>query len=83
MPDSDGLEVIRILKTDHQRVRIIAISGGGLICGKTYLELARLLGAHVTLRKPVMPSVLLHAVVELAGTPPAAPGPDERGPAPC
>jgi DNA-binding NtrC family response regulator len=65
MPDSDGLEVIRTLRNDHPDVAIIAISGGGMICRTTYLELAHLLGAHVTLQKPVLPSDLVFAVHEL------------------
>ena len=65
MPDSDGLEVIRLLRADHPRIRIIAMSGGGIICGTTYLEIARLLGAHAILRKPILPSDLVHAVGEL------------------
>jgi DNA-binding NtrC family response regulator len=68
MPDSDGLEVIRLLKTDHPNVAIIAISGGGMICRTTYLELAHLLGAQVTLQKPVLPSDLVFAVNELLET---------------
>ena len=71
MPDSDGLEVIRILRADHPNVRIIAISGGGMICRTTYLELAHLLGAHVTLQKPVLPSDLVFAVDELLDATPA------------
>lgn len=69
MPDSDGLEVIRILKSDHPAVRVIAISGGGMICRTTYLELARLLGAHLTLQKPILPSDLIFAVTELLDGP--------------
>ena len=67
MPDSDGLEIIRILRSDHPGVRIIAISGGGMICRTTYLELAHLLGAHATLQKPILPSDLVFAVAELLG----------------
>lgn len=81
MPDSDGLEVIRILKSDHPRVRIIAISGGGMICRTTYLEMAHLLGAHLTLQKPVLPSDLVQAVAELIAGPgaPGAAGTFESG----
>jgi CheY-like chemotaxis protein len=71
MPDSDGLEVIRILTSDHPAVRIIAISGGGMIHRTTYLELAHLLGAHLTLQKPVLPSDLIFAVTELLDDPQA------------
>ncbi len=69
MPDSDGLEVIRILTSDHPAIRIIAISGGGMIHRTTYLELAHLLGAHLTLHKPVLPSDLVFAVSELLDEP--------------
>ncbi len=71
MPDSDGLEVIRILTSDHPAVRIIAISGGGMIHLTTYLDLAHLLGAHLTLQKPVLPSDLIFAVSELLRDPQA------------
>jgi CheY-like chemotaxis protein len=74
MPDSDGLEVIRILTSDHPRVRIIAISGGGMIHRTTYLDLAHLLGAHLTLQKPVLPSDLIFAVSELLDDPQAQRG---------
>jgi CheY-like chemotaxis protein len=69
MPDSDGLEIIRVLKSDHPGVRIIAISGGGMIHRTTYLELAHLLGADLTLHKPVLPSDLIFAVSELLADP--------------
>jgi CheY-like chemotaxis protein len=75
MPDSDGLEIIRLLKSDYPDVRIIAISGGGMICGSTYLELAHLLGADVTLQKPILPSDLIFAVTELLGDHASASGP--------
>jgi CheY-like chemotaxis protein len=71
MPDSDGLEVIRILTSDHPRIRIIAISGGGMIHRTTYLDLAHLLGADLTLQKPVLPSDLVFAVTELLDDPQA------------
>ncbi|MFI5231189.1 MAG: response regulator [Gemmatimonadales bacterium] len=84
MPDSDGLEIIRVLRSDHPGVRIIAISGGGMICRTTYLELAHLLGADVTLQKPILPSDLIFAVSELLAshahraTPGALPGGGSR-----
>jgi len=74
MPDSDGLEVIRVLKSDFPGVHIIAISGGGMICRTTYLEIARLLGATITLQKPVLPSDLVFAVAELIDGPQAEAG---------
>jgi CheY-like chemotaxis protein len=76
MPDSDGLEVIRLLTSDHPAVRIIAISGGGMIHRTTYLELAHLLGADLTLQKPVLPSDLIFAVTELLDDPQPEHDPD-------
>ena len=76
MPDSDGLEVIRTLRKEHPRVSIIAISGGGMICRTTYLEIARLLGANITLQKPVLPSDLVFAVASLVDGPQAEAGCD-------
>jgi CheY-like chemotaxis protein len=76
MPEPDGLQIIEALKRDHPHVRIIAISGGGMICRTAYLELAHLLGAHKTLQKPVLPSDLLYAVSELLEGPQAESGTD-------
>jgi DNA-binding response OmpR family regulator len=53
MEDIDGFEVIRTLKNELHNVKIIAISDGGGLGGKSCLSLARSLGADDALPKPV------------------------------
>jgi CheY-like chemotaxis protein len=52
MPDMDGIEVIMSLRKLQPPIKIIAISGGGRINARDYLELATRLGVHGTLQKP-------------------------------
>ncbi len=62
MPDRDGLEVIGQLRREAAQVRIVAISGGGRLGPRAYLDIARQLGADVALAKPVTASDLLEAL---------------------
>jgi CheY-like chemotaxis protein len=62
MPEQEGIETIRALRRDYPAVRIIAISGAA---EEVYLETAGILGAGVTLRKPIDRQVLLRAIREL------------------
>lgn len=52
MPDQDGIGTINQLKKDHPDIKIIAISGGGRMISQDYLNIARMLGAHHTFKKP-------------------------------
>lgn len=52
MPQKEGLETIRELKADFPDLPIIAISGGGEIVRKNFIEAAQLFGAGATLEKP-------------------------------
>ena len=61
MPGMEGLETIRAIRATHPHVRILAMSGGGMI-GFDYLRVARIFGADETLRKPFR-IVELEAVV--------------------
>jgi DNA-binding response OmpR family regulator len=65
MPEKEGIETIVELRRDHPSLKIIAISGGGRTPPEIYLEDARLLGAHITLRKPFERQELLEAVRKL------------------
>lgn len=65
MPDIDGIELIQELRAGHPRVKIIAISGGGLLPPTACLDAARLLGAHACLVKPLSFPVLLQTVRRL------------------
>jgi DNA-binding response OmpR family regulator len=62
MPDQDGLELIRELRHNNPSVRIVAMSGGGLIKPQVYLESAKGLGAGVLLQKPFNRDQLLAAI---------------------
>ena len=58
MRNVHGLELITILRDFDPRPGIIAISG----TGEVQLDMAQMLGAAVTLTKPVAPELLLGAV---------------------
>ena len=60
MPDMDGLEVTMALHRESPTLKIIAITGGS---GKRdFLEVATLLGAHRTMKKPISIVELLQTV---------------------
>ena len=53
MPDADGLDFIRNVRSvSSKSVKIIAISGGGIGEADAYLSLALKLGADEAIRKP-------------------------------
>jgi CheY-like chemotaxis protein len=72
MPKSNGIELIRTLRSRFPRVRVIAISGGGsfglqsykpdAIKTHAYLAAAREAGAEETLTKPFDMNDLLAAI---------------------
>jgi len=62
MPDEDGIELIRRLKTEHRNLKIIVMSG---TFGPDLLKVARLLGAHATLTKPMTAPELLDCIRNL------------------
>lgn len=63
MPDQDGLESIVALRREFPGVRVIAMTGGSnIVGGMNFLEVAKMLGARRTLRKPFQIHALLNAV---------------------
>ena len=62
MPGQEGIETINGLRNEVPGLGIIAISGA---FGGQYLEVARLLGAHAALGKPLKPDVLLATVAQV------------------
>lgn len=62
MPDRDGLEVTMALHRESPTAKIIVLTGGS--GQRDFLEVAKLLGAHRTMRKPIMIAELLQAVRE-------------------
>ena len=72
MPNKDGIGMIIDLKKEFPKVKIIAMSGGGVNRPEGYLDGAKKLGATRTLTKPIDRDEMLKAVKEtLKG--PAAP----------
>lgn len=63
MPEIEGLELIELVKRGFPDVRIVAVSGDGPGSEGGYLRLARLFGAHATVRKPFSGSALVQAVM--------------------
>ncbi len=62
MKDMDGIETILALRASHQDTRIIAMSGGWDSGNRSYLALAKTIGADQTLCKPFNKSALLDAI---------------------
>ncbi len=65
MPEKEGLETIREIKKSNPDVRIIAISGGGVVHPEMYLELAGKLGADYSFAKPMDTEELVSTIKNL------------------
>lgn len=65
MPEKEGLETIKEIKQMNADIKIIAISGGGIIQPELYLKLAEQGGADMSFTKPVDIDLLLTAVKQL------------------
>jgi len=70
MPELDGIEAIRKIRSDHPGLRIIAMSGGGQIDKADFLHMAEALGADRVLEKPVRSDQLLELVSSVIANPP-------------
>ena len=64
MPNKDGIGMIIDLKKEFPKVKIIAMSGGGVNRPEGYLDGAKKLGATCTLTKPIDRDEMLKAVKE-------------------
>lgn len=67
MPDSDGIEVLKQLNltSTGNNTKVIAISGGGRINGKEYLNIAKQFNADYVFEKPLDINALVEAINEL------------------
>ncbi|MCP4108457.1 MAG: response regulator [Desulfobacteraceae bacterium] len=65
MPEQEGLETIIKLRKEFPEVKIIAMSGGGIIEPEPYLNMAEKVGALRTFTKPVNRKELLEKVREV------------------
>ena len=77
MPEQEGLETIRLIRRDMPDIKILAISGGGRVVDRDFLEVARKLGADDVLYKPLEPRDLLLKLDRLfatVGEPRTSPG---------
>ena len=66
MPEADGLEVIRAVKSQLPNVPILVVSGGGYLEPEFCLEMAEKLGADAVLPKPVPLDQLSRSIDALA-----------------
>jgi CheY-like chemotaxis protein len=66
MPQRDGVELIRALRSAERPVPVLAMSGGSAYGADSVLPMARMVGAQATLRKPFLPSELVAAVEAIA-----------------
>ena len=62
MPGKDGLETITAMRRLRPDIRIVAMSGGGRVGPRIYLDLACQVGADVTLVKPIGNDALRTAI---------------------
>lgn len=65
MPEKEGIETIRELKAIDPQVKIIAISGGGVLDPEQYLGIVKRLGVHRTFAKPFSRDDIVSAVNQL------------------
>lgn len=69
MPDKEGIQIIRELRKEDSKIRIIAMSAGGRGGASDYLKWAKLMGAKQCLSKPITREVLLDAVAGVLALP--------------
>lgn len=69
MPEIEGLELVRHIRSLHPATKVMVVSGGGshLV---SYTQLAKQLGADDVLAKPFTPAELISAVERLLAAPP-------------
>ncbi|MCK6451887.1 MAG: response regulator [Alphaproteobacteria bacterium] len=72
MPDMEGIAAILALRQRQPDIPVIAISGGGRLRNKDFLEAARRMGANRVLPKPFDDDVLIGLVKELLREPASA-----------
>ena len=65
MPEMDGIETLRHIKTEWPDAKVIVISGGGDRTGLDMLPMAEKFGADRTFTKPFNPTELAQAVNDL------------------
>lgn len=67
MPDKSGIQTIMEIRNRYPDIKILAISGGGNARNVDYLDVARKLGAHAIMHKPIRMKELEEMVGEMMG----------------
>ena len=62
MPEKEGIETIRDIRSEAPDTKIIAISGGGRMGNTDFLKIARQLGASDVIAKPLDPDYFISVV---------------------
>ena len=62
MPEVDGVDLLGMIRREGRTVPVIAMSGGGKVDSKSYLDVAKALGAFATIAKPFELDYLLSTV---------------------
>jgi DNA-binding NtrC family response regulator len=62
MPEVDGVDLLGMIRREGLTVPVIAMSGGGKVDSKSYLDVAKALGAFATIAKPFELDHLLSTV---------------------
>ena len=62
MPEVDGVDLLGMIRREGRTLPVIAMSGGGKVDSKSYLDVARALGAFATIAKPFELEHLLSTV---------------------
>ena len=65
MPDQEGMETIRAIRSANPGIKIIAISGA--VNKELYLKVAGGLGADASLKKPFQSDAILKTVEQVTG----------------
>lgn len=64
MDGQDGLRTIRELRAADRAVRVVAMSGGGILLNGDFLQAASLMGACGVLHKPIAGVTLAEAIAK-------------------
>ncbi len=67
MPEMDGMELLRALRTRYPEVLAIAMTGEGALSSQVALDAARLLGSVGTFEKSIEESALKRLIHEVLG----------------
>ena len=73
MPDMDGLELIKKIRTWNDNIAIVAMSGGGTVATMDFLPTAQAFGANAVFSKPFRAQPLLQIVANVLSARGSAP----------